>query len=81
MRALAKILPLKSQFSGKIQRFNAIDGSNKRDPIRKPPQGNFSVSPQPTLHQINLTTSLEQECSYVYIQKYTDICFQSVSIM
>ena len=81
MRTLATILPLKSQFSRKLQRFNAIDGSNKRDPIRKPPQGNFSVFPQPTPHQINFTTSLEQECSYVYIQKYTDTCFQSVSVM
>ena len=84
MRTLATILPLKSQFSGKLQRFNAIDGRNKRDPIRKPPQGNFSVFPQPTPHQI--------KCHYanvfgtrMFLRIYTEIyrhllskCFSNV---
>ena len=36
-------------------------------------------NPPPTIQ--NLTTSLEQKFSYGDTQKYTDICFQSVSRM
>ena len=40
----------------------------------------FRLPPNPLI-RLNLTTSLEQTFSYGDIQKYTDICLQSASIM
>ena len=41
----------------------------------------FQAPPNPLSTRLNLATSLEQKFSDRYIQKYTDICFQSASRM
>ena len=53
--------------------YEAQTVSRLKEIIPPPP------NPPPTIQ--NLTTSLEQKCSYGDTQKYTDIYFQSVSRM
>ena len=53
--------------------FEAQTACCLKEIIQPPPIPNL------TLIRPNLTTSLEQRCSYGDIQKYTDICFQSAT--
>ena len=90
LRSLATVLPLKSKFSPKFQRFNNLDRFSIKMKNCKTLHEVQTAShlkeiflppANPPLTRWNLTTSLEQKFYYGDIQNYTGIYFPNVSRM